>query len=297
MHGRFMKNGRAARRRQPVTVPRSSERKPRLDTPQSSSTQPGVVRCHVATYGAVRATPDDLGQWRRQPPPVCGVAVPASLVKHSEDQTLAALAALHSAITRSGWVGRTFTDWGVVAAPNFLGRGGTASSIQRFADDGAWGVSPHLIPHQSLHAVSGTVSHLLRIHGPNFGISGGPQACHDAFLIAAPMLAEGTLPGLWLLLSGHDREHIPAEDGKGSSPPRAPHCEAAALALVPEHGAVEGMLLSISPEVARTRTSELTLSDLVEALIAEEPVAKVWRMPGAGWIALEEVALSAGSRR
>src|SRR5205823_1329464 len=167
----------------------------------------------------------------------------------------------------------------------------------RYAREGAWGVSPHVIPHMSLHAASGTISQLLRLHGPNFGISGGPQASDDAFLISATMLAEGAIPGLWLVLSGHDREHIPAENGSGNEATRGPLCEAVALALLPESEGSEGLVLSVGPGSARARLNELTLSELVDALLAEGPLLKAWRMPGAGWIALEEIALGAGSIR
>ena len=112
------------------------------------------------------------------------------------------------------------------------------------------------------------------------------------------MLAEGTVPGLWLLLSGHSRENVPVEKSEdGNDLPRAVPCEAVALALVPQTEVSDGVQLSVVPEVARTLLSELTLSDLVDVLMGDEPIGRTWRMPGAGWIALEAVALSAGSSR
>src|SRR5205807_3785835 len=99
-----------------------------------------VFRCPVAACAAVRATAEVLAQWRKQPPPLAGHPLPASFLKHSDEQTVAAVAAVHEAISRQGWSGRSFSDWGVIAAPNFFGRGGTASQIQRFAEEGAWGV-------------------------------------------------------------------------------------------------------------------------------------------------------------
>jgi hypothetical protein len=287
-----------------------------LDTTQGSSTSPALVRCQVASHAAVRATPEVLAQWRRVPPPITGQPVPASFVKHAEDQTLAVLAAVYAAIERWRATGREpaapFAQWGVIAAGNFFGRGGTASAIQRFAQEGAWGVSPHVIPHQSLHAVSGTVSQLLRVYGPNFGIGGGAQSCHDAFLIAAAMLAEGTIPGLWLLLSGHEREWLPVENSKSAEPAcggaGAPVCEAAALALIPRstpcRGEIveatdSGVYLRIGPDACGAAGGgELTLSALVEALLAVDgPIGGTWRMPGAGWFELEVVTQRAGSCR
>jgi len=267
-----------------------------LNTTLDSSTPVPVVCCQVATHAAVRATPELLAQWRRQPPPVTGQPLPASLVKHSEDQTLVAMAALHAAITARGWVGRSFGDWGVLSAANFFGRGGNAHTIQRFAQEGAWGVSPHIIPHQSLHAVSGTISQLLKIHGPNFGVSGAAQACQDAFLIAAALLAEGNVPGLWLLLSGHEREWLPAENGKSAESARPLLCEAVAMALVPA-GSEDGLTLRIGPDPHRVGLADLTLAALVSALDAAGPMRGQWRLPGTGWVELGTVTQGVGSRR
>ena len=119
-----------------------------------------------------------------------------------------------AALEQQGWQTRSFAAWGVIAAPNFFGRVSNAQSIQRFQAEGAWGVSPHLIPHQSLHGLAGTLSQALKIHGPNFGVSGAPNAGLDALLIAAAMLADGSLPGLWVVLTGHESELIPE---RGSS--------------------------------------------------------------------------------
>jgi hypothetical protein len=239
-----------------------------------------------------------LADWRRQPPPIAGQPLPGSFLKHSDDQTVAVVAATYAALADRGWLGRPFTDWGVVAAPNFLGRGGLAHAIQRYAQEGAWGVSPHLIPHHSLHAVSGTISQLLKIHGPNFGVSGSAQACQDAFLIAAAVLAEEKAPGVWLLLSGHDREWIPQENAKTVEPARPPLCEAAVLAMVPPAIHDDGFHVRIGADLTRGGLSDLTLSAFIAALSATDgPTAAAWRLPGAGWLELEVAAVGAGSRR
>jgi hypothetical protein len=272
-----------------------------LDTVEPSPTPLTVVRCLVAAHAAVRATPEMLVHWRRQPPPITGQALPASLVKHSEDQTLAALAAMHTAISECGWLGRSFADWGVIAAANFFGRGGNAHTIQRFGQEGAWGVSPHMIPHHSLHAVSGTISQLLKIHGPNFGISGAAQACQDAFLIAAAILAESQVPGLWVLLSGHERECVPVESAKTVEPARPLLCEAVALALVPAAAGEDGLYLRVGSDLNPARLADLTLASLVDAVSGAERGGgrkrRQWRLPGTGWVELEPVTQSVGSRR
>jgi hypothetical protein len=276
-----------------------------LNTTSSPRTPPAVFRCRVAARAAVQATDEAIAQWRRQPPPLAGSPLPGSFLKHSEEQTVTAVAAVHTAITQAGWSGRSFSDWGVVAAANFFGRGGTAVTLQRFRQEGAWGVSPHMIPHHSVHAVSGTLSQVLKIYGPNFGIGGGgPGACLEAVPVAAALLAERTVPGLWLLFSGHEREWTPVEDARSVAPPQPPRCEAVALALVPADGDESGLYLSAGTDGRPAGSSAwadlpaFTLSALVAHLGGRGPVAAAaWRLPESGWFGLDVVAPGTGSRR
>src|SRR5262249_45288587 len=81
-----------------------------------------------------------------------------------------------------------------------------AGSLHRYESEGAWGVSPHLIPHRSMHAVSGSISQALSIHGPNLGVGGGPTGAAEIFMAAAALLADNKRPGLWVILTGFDPE-------------------------------------------------------------------------------------------
>src|SRR5262249_39770127 len=136
--------------------------------------EPGTaVCCDLLAYGAVQATPASLAALRQQPGPVPGEPLPASFLKHADEQTVLGLSAVLRAIQDHGLGGTSFTGWGVLGAPRFQGRATMTVAVQRFAAEGAWGISPHLIPHRSLHALSGTISQALRIHGPNFGVGGG----------------------------------------------------------------------------------------------------------------------------
>ena len=65
-----------------------------------------------------------------------------------------------------------------------MGRAAVAAGLQRYQNEGAWGASPHLPPHRSLHSPSGTISQLFKIHGPNYGVCGGP-GCATEILAAA----------------------------------------------------------------------------------------------------------------
>jgi hypothetical protein len=116
-------------------------------------------------------------------------------------------------------------------------------ALKRFAAEGAWGVSPHLIPHRSLHAISGTVSLALKMHGPNFGVGGGPRAAAEVLLSAAAMLTCRKLPGVWVVLTAQDPEGPPDEAGR-----HAPGtCFAAlALALVPAQPGWPGIRLRLT---------------------------------------------------
>jgi hypothetical protein len=135
---------------------------------------------------------------------------------------------VYKAIELAGWQAKSFDDWGVVAGPRFLGRPAMAAALHRFAAEGAWGVSPHLIPHRSLHSISGTVSQALKIHGPNFGVGGGPNAVLETLLAALALLEGKKLPGVWAVLTGLDPELPPDEAGRMAP---GTYCVGLALAL------------------------------------------------------------------
>ena len=133
---------------------------PTLPAPLTVET---AVYCDVIAHGTLRVAADQFPTLRQKPGTVPGVALPAAFLKHSDEQTVAGLAAVFQAVNRSGLDAAHFADWGVLAAPRFLGRASMIQSLQRYFLEGAWGISPHLIPHHSLHSVSGTVSQALKI--------------------------------------------------------------------------------------------------------------------------------------
>jgi hypothetical protein len=228
----------------------------------------------------VRASAEQVAAWRRQPLALAGESLPASFLKHSEDQTITGLHALQQALQRAGLPTDAFSAWGVLAAPTFLGRFAMALSLGRYLQEGAWGVSPNLIPHHSLHGLSGTISQALKIHGPNFGAGDGPGGHRDAFLLAAGLLADGcadgTLPGLWLVLTGHESEAIPPLD----QPTGTPACLAVVLALVGSPHPPAGPRLGIGqgPE----QSGEFHLG----ALLTDEAHGK-WRLSDSHWLEVD----------
>jgi hypothetical protein len=268
-----------------------------------------AVGCDVVAFGTARATADTLPALRHQPGPPLGEPLPASFLKHADEQTVVALAAALQAIHRHGLTATSFTDWGVLAAPRFLGREALAGALQRFATEGAWGISPHVIPHHSLHSLSGTISQALKIHGPNFGVGGGPDSAAEGLLTAAALLARDRLPGVWVVWSGWDPEPTPGRNGH-LAPPTV--C-AAALALVAGRPDWDGPKLRLAassgaaPDPHRNghhrlpQTSELlktaetwrsrarsafSLESLLMTLT--DPGAaretEVWHLNGSGWV-------------
>ena len=132
-----------------------------------------AVPCGLAALGRLRVPVEMLPELRRCPGPVPANTLPTSVLKHSDEQTVVGLAAVFHAIQDGGLDPAGFRDWGVLAAPRFLGRCTVGCHLTRFAGEGAWGVSPHLIPHFALHSPSGTISKWCT--PPNVG-SAGPMS-------------------------------------------------------------------------------------------------------------------------
>jgi hypothetical protein len=210
--------------------------------------------CDVLAHGGAWIAPEQLAGVRRKPGPAPSVPLPVSVLKHSDDQTVAGMAAVLQAISSGGLGSTHFTEWGVLAAPRFLGRVAMVSLLQRFAAEGAWGVTPHLIPHRSLHSLSGTVSQALKIHGPNLGIGGGPGALAEILWTATAMLHGDRLPGVWIVLTGWTPEPV----GEAGEPlPAEARCTALAMALTAARSGWHGPRIRLIP-TSRLRTDEAT---------------------------------------
>lgn len=232
-----------------------------------------AIRCRVAASAVLSGSAEEIAQWRQQPIVVGAEKLPISFLKHSDDQTVLAVRAVLQAIEHQGWQKRSFTNWGVIAAPNLFGRIANALAIRRYQQEGAFGVAPNMIPHLSLHAVSGTISQLFKIHGPNFGVGGAANASPDAFLIAGAMLMDQQLPGLWVILSGYANEWIPGIDGQI---PAAPACQCVALALTATDAQMDGLHLTIGIDGdGENEPTEFSLSAFMDAWMTGS-----WRLAG-----------------
>lgn len=218
--------------------------------PTLSRTTPAALSCAVVARGSVRAPADSLNGLKSRLVLPSRKPLPAALLKHSDEQTVAAVAAVLNAIATYKLEGIDFRNWAVLAAPRFLGRQALAHTLQRFAAEGAWGISPHVIPHRILHAVSGTISLALQIHGPNFGVDGSMPGGSDELLgTALAVLSEGRVPGVWAVMTGWHPEPVPQRPGQGpvENGSSVPQCAAAALALVPLTTDWRGLRLEFRP--------------------------------------------------
>jgi hypothetical protein len=205
---------------------------------------------HGATLvasGTLQAGLETIAALRRQPG---GPNLPPTLLKHSDEQTVVGLAAVLRATTSEGLRAEDFRLWGVVAAPCHLGRRAVADTFARVADLGSRGASPMVIPHRSLHSVSGTISQALGINGPNIGVGGGPGNLAEGLLTALTLLDEGCLPGLWLVLTQWRPE--PPLGGEDASA----ICHALALALTPAAAGRSGLLLRLLPAAEMSTLEE-----------------------------------------
>ncbi len=189
----------------------------------------------VIGHGVFRMLPGDVAGVRRKPGPIPEgwAPVPSSLLRNSDEQTIAGLCAVFTAISKMGLPRDRYEGWGVIAASRFLGRANLARALESFLAEGVWGTSPHLIPHFALHSASGTISLGLGLHGPNLGAGGGLHAAAEGFLAALTWLSIGNVPGVWLVLSGWSPELVPQRNEEAPAPRE---CQALAIALAATGG-------------------------------------------------------------
>jgi hypothetical protein len=223
-----------------------------------------VVSCDVLAFSGLQLAPEEVRQLRQSLVLPSGERLPAAFLKQAEDQTIVALAAVCEAMRRHDLTESSFSTWGVLGAPRFLGRVAMVSAIEKMRVEGAWGISPHLIPHRLLHALSGAVSLAFKFRGPNFGVGGGPSGVGEALLTAAAMLEGARLPGLWVVLTGFDPEpDTRAESGSGVEG----RCISVALALVAAQPGCQGLRLKVRGTRGRTAGREPVDSMSLEALL------------------------------
>lgn len=232
---------------------------------------PQLRSCTLVGHASVRFNPAEVAVRRKSPGPACG-KLSNTLLKHADEQTVAALAALLHAIDQhrlapSGPA--AFRDWGVIGAARFIGRDILSRDMPDFLKEGPWGVSPHIIPHRSLHSPSGAISVALGTAGPNYGTGGGPGYEGEGLLSALSLLWDRRLPGVWLVASRIDPPDAPCN--RSGAIPEGTFAEAVALAFVPS-GA--GTRLELDTTAQGTQLTFEALCRLHEG--------GTWALPGCG---------------
>jgi hypothetical protein len=266
--------------------------------------QADSTSCALTAHGMVAADDGSIGILRQTLLPALGMALPSAFLKHADEQTVVGLAAIVDAIGSGKLATSTFTDWGVVAAPRFFGRASLAMALARFSVEGAWGVSPHLIPHRSQHSLSGTISQALNIHGPNLGVGGGHASAAEAVFIALGMISMDRLPGLWVILTGWDPEPYLAPPymapRQSSGIPQGSVCKGIALALQAGSKRSSDPILRLSQGGSNTengkagsqKPSAFTIESLWQCISGPQDAPVTWALGNGAMIELGAVSMA-----
>jgi hypothetical protein len=178
----------------------------------------GTARADLATIAGMRKR---LPAW--SPPDVAG-----HFLKHADEQTVVAVAAVDRAIADYGLGLDEQRRWAIIAAPRYIGRLAGVNVLDRFARGGGPAVSPHAIPQHSLHSVSGALSVLLASHAPNFGVGGSRESLAEGLLAAVTLECLYESTAAWVVCTAWDPEPTAGADGRCTN---EPVCHAFALAV------------------------------------------------------------------
>jgi hypothetical protein len=245
----------------------------------------------LAAYGAVRADLASIAALRKALPPWAPEGTAGHFLKHADEQTVVAVAAVDRAVQSLELSGDRRRDWTIIAAPQFIGRIAGAGALARFSRGGGPAISPHLIPQHSLHSVSGALSILLAIRAPNFGVGGDAQSLADGLFAALTLPAEEGRAGTWLVATAWEPQ--PTVDREGHCT-NQPVCYAASLALTAAApGASLGRLRLTAGAVHVAPAGDdcpLTVPRLCELLDRRADRRLRWRLPWGATIALERFA-------
>jgi hypothetical protein len=226
-----------------------------------------AVSCDVVAWASFRVSAAGLPALRKSPGTLGDEPMPNGLLRHVDEQTVVGVAAVLKAVRESCLGPSSFGRWSVLAAPRFLGRAKFEASFPQYHAEGAWGVSPHLVPGHSLHSPSGTISQVLHAQGANLGIGGTPGGEREAFLVAATWLEAGWADGVWIVLTGRE----PVETGEIAVSDPGDY-RALALAMVGSRRDHEGPRLQIRPQAITLEISDADQVARTELLDWLDPV-------------------------
>lgn len=171
--------------------------------------------CSVTSHAFVQTTVSGIDLLRKNPCSTRAVSeLPPRFLRHSDEHTVVGISAVLHAMNRFEDQTRSFESWGALAAPRHPGRLMAAQTLCSVRTKGVSGVSTQVIPQCLLHGMSSAVSVGLGMHGPNFGIGGGPDALQEGLTIAVGFLHTRIVPGIWMIFTQWDQEPVlSAEDG------------------------------------------------------------------------------------
>lgn len=221
-------------------------------SPVRSDKEDSAISCRVAGHFFGRVSAEQIFAFRHRPgrlPP--GRTMSPAILRYSDEQTVVGLAGVLRVLEDMPVPAEELKKWGVLSGPSFFGRKALTQALERYEQEGAWGINPHLVPHHSLHGLSGTISLALGLHGLNLGVGGGPEPTAEALRVAASFLEAELAPGIWVVLSGTDPEFIPGIPNDTSKPTWL----VVVLALVPDLSTESGLRIRVGPEI-------ISLSDL-----------------------------------
>jgi hypothetical protein len=181
---------------------------------------------HLRGFGTARADLPSIQAMRKSLPAWAPADTAGHFLKHADEQTVLAVAAVDQAIQSSALTFEHYRNWAIIAAPRFIGRIAGTATLARFAKGGGPAISPHVIPQHSLHSISGALSILLASRQPNFGVGGTGDSLAEGLLAALTAPLTGC-NGVWLVSTAWSPEPQIADAGCQNDPV----CHAVALAL------------------------------------------------------------------
>lgn len=231
----------------------------------------GEVSLSIVAIGRSSLTAAELAAMRQQSIEKLPTPLRPQFLKHSDEQSLAALDAVKNAIGE--FTLGDYGDWAIISASRHLGRAAFAAVIAKYQVDGPWGVSVQVIPHSSPHAVAGTLSLALNCHGPCIGAGFAPGDELQAMLSLAAFVQRPGIGGAWFVSSGF------TDSGQ--------RCTAAALAIVNAGNHRFGDAIGhihIDNRTSGTTAWQATVQDVpfADFLTADEPQALTWRGANGG---------------
>ena len=249
-----------------------------------SDTLDHSLACDIAALGTASLGMERLAELRKRPGELRSMSLESNVIRHADEQTLAALVAIGQAQQKWSSPPSDFAAWGIVASSRYLGRSIFSQSLAKFDREGPWGTSVQVIPHRSLHSPSSTISLALGCRGPNIGVGGGNDGEAQALLTAASLLDEFDLPGVWLVLTGWNPE-LNVDAGTGAAVET--QCQALALALRPPMGEVAGSHLHIVQDVDAVSITPtepsaqkpLSWLSLLVSILAQTPADLSFHLP------------------